>query len=393
MCQGDKKCAKCAANKMHKFASNFSGTVTYKKFEGREHLVVPVVMAKYSVVMNGGLIPEGEFIPESWDGVPVTIGHPQENESFVTANRPDILEQWCVGRIFNAQVKGDALVGEAWIDVDKAERVYPGLVARIVKSSTMDVSTGYFCEEEDVAGEANGQKYDHVQHHLLPNHLALLPDEEGACNWNSGCGVRTHKAKRGMQVNVKDTLALILRHLNLNAGGDAPPPAKKDVPTMCEDLISGDSPFAESDRAALMTMSEAALSAVHSSFCQPAAQVDDPVETPAEEKGGTAVNKKTPVLNSEERAALDFAMKAHADHRNSLVARITSNSSMKAEALTSMSVAQLEVIANGLTPAPTPNYDGRPAIVHANSADDSVAADMGTTGVIAHIRNRKKERA
>ena len=54
----------------HSFRYNIAAIATRtEQYQGREHLVVPVVMARSGVVMNGALVTEDEFfkIAEKWD--------------------------------------------------------------------------------------------------------------------------------------------------------------------------------------------------------------------------------------------------------------------------------------------------------------------------------------
>jgi hypothetical protein len=50
-----------------------------------------------------------------------------------------------------------------------------------------------FTDEERTQGEWNGETYEAVASNYVPDHLALLPGERGACSWEDGCGVRTNK--------------------------------------------------------------------------------------------------------------------------------------------------------------------------------------------------------
>ena len=172
------------------------------KYEGRDHIVVPVIMAKSDVVMNGAVLPEEEYFPDAWNGVPVTVGHPETPKGeFLSANDPKVLSSWAIGRIFNAYVENGSLRAEAWIDVARANKISSDLVQRLVDGEQIDVSTGYFADAEPVAGVLFGQEYTAVHRNVRPDHLAFLPNEEGACNWEDGCGIRANK--RGIMLNKK----------------------------------------------------------------------------------------------------------------------------------------------------------------------------------------------
>lgn len=173
------------------------------KYEGRDYIVVPVIMAKADVVMNGARLPEEEYFPDAWNGVPVTVGHPETNKGeFLSANDPKVLSTWSIGRIFNARVEGSSLRAEAWIDVARANKVAPDLVQRLVDGEEIDVSTGYFADAEESSGVLFGQEYSAVHRNVRPDHLAFLPNEEGACNWEDGCGIRANKGTK-MKINVE----------------------------------------------------------------------------------------------------------------------------------------------------------------------------------------------
>lgn len=159
---------------------------------GAEHVVVPVVMI-VDGVMNGALVTHEEYgkLVETWNDKPVTIGHPQVNGEHVSAGSPDIIEKSSMGRIYNARVDGDKLIGEIWVDAAKADRIgRTELLAALESGNTVEVSTGYFSAAEDKQGEHNGKMYTCIHRDLVPDHLAVLPNEIGACSVADGCGTR-----------------------------------------------------------------------------------------------------------------------------------------------------------------------------------------------------------
>ena len=164
--------------------------------DGREYLVARAVPILESV-LNDYFIPREEIAAfvESWNGIPLPIGHPQNQYGdYVSANSPEMLEQ-SVGRFFHAQMDGAKLIGEVWIDVEKCQRL-GGDAAEIVRlieaNETLEISTAFWPETEQSPGVYNGQSYQGIHRHLRPDHLALLPNGVGACSAAMGCGVRTH---------------------------------------------------------------------------------------------------------------------------------------------------------------------------------------------------------
>lgn len=173
-------------------------SVTKKKLDKKEHLVVPVVMMVEGV-HNGShgpllhLIEDLGKFPASWDGIPAVIDHPNVNGINVSANSPDILETRSVGRIFNTHVNGSKLMAEVWLETDKLSVVSPDVLSAINLKTPIEVSVGVFTEDEDTAGTWEGETYSAIARNHRPDHLALLPGAVGACSLADGCGIRANK--------------------------------------------------------------------------------------------------------------------------------------------------------------------------------------------------------
>jgi len=173
-------------------------TIQTKLLDGRKHLVVPVVMmvAGVHAGSRGPLLHTASELskaPASWNGIPVMIGHPQVNGMDVSANTPGVLET-AVGKIFNTQMVGIKLKAEAWLDELKLQAVSPVALSYIKAKHPLDVSTGAFTAEKAIAGVYNNKRYNAIAYNLVPDHLALLPGEVGACSWTAGCGIRNNKS-------------------------------------------------------------------------------------------------------------------------------------------------------------------------------------------------------
>lgn len=176
-------------------------------FEQREHLVVPVVALVEGVIhpVNADfpelvLAEELEQVPQGWNGEPATWDHPNINGERVSANTPEVLELFRVGRVFNARVEQKRLKLDAWIDVDLANASEQGrrLVERINAGDIIEVSVGAFVIAEDKAGMFNGKPYAAIWREIVPDHLALLPEGTiGACSVESGCGAPRAAAAGG----------------------------------------------------------------------------------------------------------------------------------------------------------------------------------------------------
>lgn len=192
----------CNAKRLttHKAASN--GAVRHETLDGRPHLVVPVV-AIVEGVLNNVYVPAdviARSLP-SWNGRPTPIRHPSVDGQNVSANSPDIIEQQVIGNLYNMWFQKDRMGGEMWLDVEKAERVgAEQVLTRFEAGEMVEVSTGYWGSQTKEAGVFNNVSYGWVLQDILPDHLAILLDDVGACSIEDGCGApRTNS--RGANMN------------------------------------------------------------------------------------------------------------------------------------------------------------------------------------------------
>ena len=185
--------------------------------EGVQHLVVPVVMIVEGV-LNDALVPASEFgrHVEAWNGIPVPILHPQERGEYISANRPDVIDKNTIGRVYNAWVDGRKLKAELWLNTDKANRLgYGQLIEALANGEVIEISTGYFSDDEPKAGEFDGIGYNTIHRNIKPDHLALLPGEVGACSVADGCGTRVNTKSGGLAMKVNEAFSTLARALGL----------------------------------------------------------------------------------------------------------------------------------------------------------------------------------
>jgi hypothetical protein len=164
---------------------------------GRRHIIVPVV-ALVEGVHNGKLYSADEIsaFVSTWAAVPVTVGHPRNGEGeFISANDPQVLDSLYVGRMFRPEFDGQKLRAELWIDTERADRLDARILEHISRRKPLEVSTGLLSFEEPSSGQWNGKAFHGIIRDIHPDHLALLPGGEGACNWADGCGVRANEKR------------------------------------------------------------------------------------------------------------------------------------------------------------------------------------------------------
>lgn len=183
---------------------NSNYTIQTVQHQGRPHLVVPVIMMVEGV-HTGNLGPlfhsaaELGKIPDSWNGIPVVVRHPEQDGQNVSANSPQVIDSEIVGRVYNTRMDSGKLKAEVWLDEERIRTLHPTALAYIHQGRIMQVSVGVFTDNEPTEGEWNNEHYQAIAKNHRPDHLALLPGETGACSWEDGCGIRTNK-KGGNEV-------------------------------------------------------------------------------------------------------------------------------------------------------------------------------------------------
>jgi len=181
-----------------------------EEMHGRKYLV-----AKSTLIVPGVLAgSEGKLLypPEevgkdmgSWNGMPIVVYHPQdENGNYISARHPSVLRESQIGTLFNNEFT-DKHEGETWFDVELTRsydtKLKPEhrILPRLQKGEPIELSTGLFtenfpAEKGAVHNGVNGpQSYDAVARNYKPDHLAVLPDQLGACSNADGCGVNVNE--------------------------------------------------------------------------------------------------------------------------------------------------------------------------------------------------------
>lgn len=181
--------------------------LTKRPLEGREHVVVPCVMMVEGVHRGsrGPLFYSTAELSKSapfWNGRPVVVYHPSlESSQGGSAGDPEVFNGQRIGTIFNARMDRKRLLAEAWIDLVRAAEVDGRVIKAIVQKSMMELSTGVFTDNEMTEGVWNGEDYIGIATNLRADHLAVLPDQKGACSIADGAGFI-----RNASVNVLEPL-------------------------------------------------------------------------------------------------------------------------------------------------------------------------------------------
>ncbi len=186
---------------MEVFTVNISGKVREAVLRGRPHLVAPLSLIVPGVLngSKGGLLYTQEELgrnPGAWNEIPIVVYHPQVDGRDVSASTDGVLETQGVGVVLHASSNGK-LVAEGWFDIENTRRIDPRVLNALEQGLTMEVSTGLFLDSEKAPDGAthNGTPFAFVARNFRPDHLAVLPDQTGACSVQDGCGLMVHKTK------------------------------------------------------------------------------------------------------------------------------------------------------------------------------------------------------
>lgn len=167
--------------------------------EGREYTVVPMVILTEGVhagSMGPLYYPKAELekTPEVWNMKPVVVYHPTMNGQGISACDPVVINSRKVGVIMNTRFEKGKLKSEAWIEKDRANAVDERIMAAVENNEMMELSTGVFVDTEMEGGEFKGEAYTGIARNYRPDHLALLPDQIGACSIADGAGFLRNQA-------------------------------------------------------------------------------------------------------------------------------------------------------------------------------------------------------
>ncbi|QDP55368.1 MAG: hypothetical protein Tp176DCM1853251_52 [Prokaryotic dsDNA virus sp.] len=389
---------------LHAIRANFQAApegVRRDVFEGQEHLVVPVVMIVEGV-LNDALVPAAEFakFPDAWNGRPVPVLHPQENGAHISANRPDVIERNTIGQIFNARAEGGKLKADAWINTAKAGRLgYGDLIAQLESGQVVEVSTGYFSDDDMTPGEYNGKPYRMVHRNIRPDHLALLPGEIGACSAADGCGTRVNSKKGSLTMKVNEAMSTLAKALGMKSNcqceGDG-----MDVLEQAKALVKANALDAK-QLAAIQAMSPedrkvmaAFIAALGETEGGEGEEMPEGMaETDPEEKVAPMVQSRkaqpAPKVNDADIDALVANKVAEHLRRHEVVGKLTANSANKLTdaQIKAMSVEQLEAVEQMIRPA---DYSGQGGFAANADVIDSNVQPLVPRGLVAMARAKKE---
>lgn len=162
---------------------------------GREFVVAPATLIVPGVLhgSKGALYYPPEEVArnvDSWNGMPLVVYHPVKAGKNVSARDPEIID---VGRVYNTTFDGK-LKAEAWFDVEMLKAAPEGVdvLNAIETGKQVELSTGLYTtnlEAPKGSRDPSGKPYEYIATDFKPDHLAILPNQVGACSLRDGCGL------------------------------------------------------------------------------------------------------------------------------------------------------------------------------------------------------------
>lgn len=222
---------------------NLLGKSELKTLNGRKYLVVSgtsIVPGVLNGSMGALYYPPEEIARnfKSWDETAITMFHPTENGYPASAKSLEVLKRHGIGFLKNSRIgEGGKLQHDLWFDVEYTKnadkRFGTNLYSRLEKGEAVELSTGLFTENEKHRGSFNKKTYEYIARNYRPDHLAILPNQVGACSIRDGCGVLVNtetepssEQKRSIWRRIGEALGI------LNSEKACPicdPPAEEDV--------------------------------------------------------------------------------------------------------------------------------------------------------------------
>lgn len=192
--------------------ANLSGGVRKETWNGRDYFVAPASLIVEGV-LNGSKGPLHYPLEEiknnyrQWEGVPLVVYHPFDNQGRPTRAKGNVeVLNKSIGIVRNPTIRNTKLVAETWFDAEKTKEVDPRVYNALVSGKKIELSTGLDTDNQpaSLGASYNGRYYTHIARNYRADHLAILPDQVGACSLQDGCGVLVNQAA-GIATPVKTT--------------------------------------------------------------------------------------------------------------------------------------------------------------------------------------------
>lgn len=184
---------------MELLVANISGKTRFVSHNGRKYIVAPMTLIVEGV-LNGSqgalYYPPDEIVKNysEWEGMPLLAYHPISLDGrHISAMEGGVIARQGIGFVKGPKVvgNGDKLQAEGWFDIERCKRINKSIYNSLVKRQPIELSTGLFTNNQPAQNGSHfqGKPYTHTARDYRPDHVAVLPDQKGACAISDGCGV------------------------------------------------------------------------------------------------------------------------------------------------------------------------------------------------------------
>lgn len=257
---------------MENLVCNLTGQVRDAKLYGRDYLVANATLIVPGVLHGSQgplLYPIDEVANSavSWDHIPIVVYHPKSG----SAKNPAAVDKSKVGEVYNTVFQENKLRAELWFDAKRTEDIDSRIYDALINNRQIELSTGLRTRNEQaplnsVYNAPTGPiPYTHIARSYEPDHLAVLPDQVGACSISDGCGVLNQDDDTvGSETNVDGHGGLSDTTFNREEPDMADKSKMSDEArkNLVGELINNSCCWEEADRAELDAMTDNQLSRV-----------------------------------------------------------------------------------------------------------------------------------
>jgi len=168
---------------------------------GKEYFVAPISLIVPGVLPGSKgplLYPESEVRanPGIWNNVPIVVYHPIDPTTGIplSAKERGVIDRSGIGFLRNDRYENGKRIADGYIDAERVKRIDPRVYDVLSRNGRMETSTGLYTKNLQALRNAqhNGRGYHSIATQYRPDHLAILPDQVGACSLSDGCGLNVN---------------------------------------------------------------------------------------------------------------------------------------------------------------------------------------------------------
>lgn len=324
-----------------------------KILNGKTYIVLPVVMLVEGVHIGSDGIPTlytKNSIAKNisfWNGKPATLNHPSNNngEPTLIGESPEIFSKFKIGEIFHTKFEDKKLKSLLFLEKNILYNIIPNFDSlKEINVSTGGVVYGNFKKGTFNSADGKKEEYEFEVDGMLPDHMAILPNTNGACSWDDGCGIRLNKDGKDKKMETKEV--------------------KDCCPEKVKAIMETNKAFTEQDENVMLSMTEDQFTLFETMLSQKEEEKENEIKNiklEMDKKNKTVSNTQSisipdkkltfnEVLENAEpdvQQTLMYAMNLMNSKKNELITIIKTNSAnqFSDEELNNMDIASLEKIA------------------------------------------------